>query len=556
MDRTSARIGVGIVSLLLAACSPETAETTDATDSGTSTDPSEGGSESDATTGEPFEPIPARDVTIVRVEANPGVAVPIGLDGGAVPGAQRNAYIPANRDMLIRVFLDVADDWTPREIEARLTLVYSDGSEVEKRDVFMIEADTFAGGLSTGPYFGLVAEEVKPGLRYRLSLWEAGPGQEGTPEPDPAPRLPLDPDDEVIVGVEDSYQKLRVVLVPVNYSNGGCTANVDPEYWKQRMEDALIQQNPADEGESIIHEPHTVTYSMTSFSGLNNLVNETAQIRAADNPDPWIYYYALFDSCGGCIGSGGGGPGGGGCTVGLAAGITGDAKGNANLRVSAGQLLSTERATLDTFVHEVGHTQGRRHIYCPNGGAAGTDGSYPYDNGIINVWGFGIRDFKLRHPTSTVDYMSYCGPTWCSDWQWNATYQRINKLSSWELEDAPVEPGDGIVIGVLEPDGNSEWWTAPGSFDDFVDPRSANHSVRFTLPGGQVIEQSAVVSERPHYPAINIIAPLPAGLDSAALEQAAISHLHDGGETAVEIDRRSMLHDPKIRAELRGSSGS
>ncbi|MCA9713258.1 MAG: hypothetical protein KC468_01035, partial [Myxococcales bacterium] len=358
MVRSSSRIGLGLLSLCVAACAPSTSETTDS-DSGTTDDPSAGssGGETDATTGPPFVPIPARDVSIVRVEANPGVAVPIGLDGGEVPGAMRNAYIPANRDMLIRVFLDVGDNWVARKLEARLTLLFKDGTEKELSDTFLIEADTFAGGLTTGPYFGLLADDAQPGVRYRLSLWEAEWGQEDTPEPDPPPRLPVNADDSVIVGVENSYQKLRVVLVPVHYSNGSCAANVDPEYWQPLMRDALLQENPADEVEITIHEPFEVTYSMTSFSGLNNLVNDIAQLRAAENPQPWIYYYGLFDSCGGCIGTGDG-PGGG-CTVGLAAGITGDSKQNANLRVSAGQLLSTDGATLDTFVHEVGHTQGR-----------------------------------------------------------------------------------------------------------------------------------------------------------------------------------------------------
>ncbi len=39
------------------------------------------------TTGEPFVPFPARGgIVITAVEANPGVAVPIGKDGGPVGG--------------------------------------------------------------------------------------------------------------------------------------------------------------------------------------------------------------------------------------------------------------------------------------------------------------------------------------------------------------------------------------------------------------------------------------------------------------------------------------
>ncbi len=78
---------------------------------------------------EPFVAIPARGgIKIAKVEANPGVAVPIGKDGGEVGGPDRNAFIPRERDSLVRVYVDVPDDWVERELEARLVLTV-DGVE-------------------------------------------------------------------------------------------------------------------------------------------------------------------------------------------------------------------------------------------------------------------------------------------------------------------------------------------------------------------------------------------------------------------------------------------
>ena len=83
-----------------------------------------GSTEEEPTTAEPFVPMPARGgIKIVRVEANPGVAIPIGLDGAPVGGAGRNAFIPGSRNLLIRAYVDVPEDWTARPVEARLHLV-------------------------------------------------------------------------------------------------------------------------------------------------------------------------------------------------------------------------------------------------------------------------------------------------------------------------------------------------------------------------------------------------------------------------------------------------
>ncbi len=505
-----------------------------ATDS-SSTSATDSDSGSSSTTGVPFEPYLARGITITRVEANPGVAVPVGRDGAGVGGEGRNAFIVQGRNTLLRIYVDVADDWVDREIEARLTLIQEDGTEEEFRDVFEITEDSRDSSLSTGPYFGLEAESMRPGVKYKVSLWETAWGYEELAEPEPTPMLPID-GSTAPVGVEDSYVNMRVVLVPVEYSYGGCSETVDGEAILPAFDDALYQQNPLSTLDIEIHAPYKVTYDLSAFSGLNQLVNEMSQLRGAEAADPEVYYYGIFDNCGKCIG---GGDLNGGCTVGLAASITGGSKSDAWARAAAGQLNNSAAAT---FVHEIGHTQGRRHIYCPSAGvqAAGTDSSYPYDGGVINVWGFGVRDFKLRHPTATSDYMSYCSKSWCSDWQWNATYSRIKTLSSWEGDDAgAVAEQPGLLIGAISPDGSQEWWTAPGNLDQGGE-RSAQHRVRFSR-NGQISEVAASVSARPHSGTLNVVVPLPTSFDVGAGE---IRYLDGDDERAVILEPGKIFHRP------------
>src|SRR5690606_655329 len=88
------------------------------------------------------------------------------------------------------------------------------------------------------------------------------------------------------------------------------------------------------------------------------------------------------------------------------------------LRVSVGRYTGDGLAASETFVHEVGHTQGRYHVRC-SGGEAGVDSDYPHIGGITGIWGFGIYDLRLRSPAGSRDYMTYCANEWVSDYGYN-----------------------------------------------------------------------------------------------------------------------------------------
>ncbi len=502
--------------------------TTTPDDEETGETPTTGGEES--TGAAPFEPFPARGgVKIAKVEVNPGVAIKIEENGVPVPGEDRNAFVPKNRDSLFRVFLDVPDDWTPRNIEARLELS-GGGIDDTVSDVFLIEMDTADNALN-GPFFGIPAAQMVPGLKYRLSLWEAEPGQEALPEPSEPPVSPKE--GSAYIGVESAFSELRVVLVPVDYSFDGCNEVVDGEAHRKAFEDALFQQNAIESIDFQVHAPHKVTYNLREFGGLSELVGEMSQMRGAEGADPNVYYYGLFDNCGACIGDLNTG-----CTVGLAFDITGPDMGDAYARAAAGQLNA---GAAETFVHEIGHTQGRRHIACDGAGtqAAGTDPSYPYEGGVIDKWGFGVRDFGLRHPQVNADYMSYCGKVWASDWQWNATYLRIKELSSWSMAGAPAPEGPGQLVGTIEPDGKERWWTVPG---EFVAARAgATHGVTFDFADGSV-PASASVRVRPDSETLIVVTGLPADFDQRALTGLRVRD--ERGERPIALDELRLLHRP------------
>ena len=64
--------------------------------------------------------------------------------------------------------------------------------------------------------------------------------------------------------------------------------------------------------------------------------------------------------------------------------------------------------------HELGHNLGLAHAPCGNAG--GPDPSFPYPDGSIGTWGYDFRGGgSLVHPVHK-DIMSYCFPSWISDY--------------------------------------------------------------------------------------------------------------------------------------------
>lgn len=68
----------------------------------------------------------------------------------------------------------------------------------------------------------------------------------------------------------------------------------------------------------------------------------------------------------------------------------------------------------ETFVHEVGHSMGLRHAPC--GEPGGPDPNFPQNDGTIGGWGYNFASNSLVSPNSRYDVMTYCGPTWISDY--------------------------------------------------------------------------------------------------------------------------------------------
>jgi hypothetical protein len=405
----------------------------------------------------PWEPIPARgDIELTQVVVNQAVDVPISMDGVWVGPNERNSYVVRNRDTLLRGFWEIPDDWVPRQITAKLELYYPDGTMLEAFDTKMVDGPSFPGDFDRGFMFALVADQVPDGLAYHMSLWEAGPGAEDQRESTTVLESPIG--GPQLIGIQPEPAEIKVVVMPVKYNDGmGCNTDTSTQITAEQEQtfiDNIHEQYPV---QDVIFEfrrdtPIEWNEPLTSLAELWAPLQDQ---RAAENAAPNVYFYALVNACAGGIDGAGG----------IAAGIVPDTKDVAYQRVASGLWIDgNEQFGYDTIVHEVGHLNGRAHVFCAGGDAAGIDPSYPYEDGIIGVWGFGIRSFKLKSPTATRDFMTYCMPTWVSDWAWSKQFLRVRTLTSWDYEGntGPHQPSGEVLIGLLLKDGREKWWRTPG----------------------------------------------------------------------------------------------
>lgn len=122
-------------------------------------------------------------------------------------------------------------------------------------------------------------------------------------------------------------------------------------------------------------------------------------------------------------------------------------------RVAAG-LADTAFAT-DVMLHEIGHNHGRYHVPCGN--PAQIDPFYPHDPSTLGVRAWDRANDRIVGPQGVADFMSYCDPTWVSDYTFTGLHRRVRDLEL-QARSAPVpyrrghlpSDGRGVLREVLD----------------------------------------------------------------------------------------------------------
>lgn len=92
----------------------------------------------------------------------------------------------------------------------------------------------------------------------------------------------------------------------------------------------------------------------------------------------------------------------------------------------------------ETLAHEWGHNFGRYHVAC--GGPLSPDPAYPHPGGRVAHPGWDVRTGELHASTFRFDLMSYCDPTWSSDY----TYEAVMRYR--EAEAGITAAGEPVLV--------------------------------------------------------------------------------------------------------------
>lgn len=184
---------------------------------------------------------------------------------------------------------------------------------------------------------------------------------------------------------------------------------------------------PVGELELTIHEPYRTSADLSTANGWLQLLREIAVLRLLEG-ERGYYYGALSPPPD---------------TPWRGLGYIGRPPG-------VGQL------DIDTFAHELGHNMGLRHAPC--GGALNPDPNYPHEDGLIGVFGYETRPgiTRIVDPGEYWDLMTYCDPSWISDYHFVRALNYRRARESLTLTDSPGQmlllwgsAGDGELL--LEP---------------------------------------------------------------------------------------------------------
>jgi hypothetical protein len=259
----------------------------------------------------------------------------------------------------------------------------------------------------TGP-MTVPTAPVDPSRQYRATLpgeWVL-PGLELTVRADALEALPESNEtnnDARVTPAVSRRNGLHLTAVPI--VAGGVTASV------LDLRDTMLEQWPLAEATSRTRAPYTtnVVPSGSDVGAWSSLLSQLAQVRGADGSQRHYYGFVRVGSFG-------------------VAGI-----GYIGQPTALGRDDSENVAS-----HELGHNFGRPHAPC--GGAAGVDPAYPYAGGRIGSWGWNGR--ALLNPQQFVDLMSYCNPTWVSDYTYRAAQTFLERGRDY----GPTPPA-AMVLG-------------------------------------------------------------------------------------------------------------
>ncbi len=342
-----------------------------------------------------------KNVTISQVAVYQSVKIPVMDGGAAIAPDDRDADVVVSRETMFRVFVTIGTGWVTRELSARLVLMHGETpvSYYQKKSISKSSTDN-----DTASTFQLFVPkaEISADTDFYVELVECGTTGTGSLI---SPRYPAG-DAEAVLGARDTGG-LKVTLIPITSNSRApdtSTASLDV------YRNYLLAMYPIGSLEMTVGGGLSTGYPIDWGGTLDQVRNK----RQNDGPADDVYYYGLVapqatfsQFCGGS------------CTTGIGY-VTPQSEEDQRAALGVG---FGDQVSASTMAHELGHNHGRNHAPC--GGPSGVDGSYPYSNASIGVWGYDAREKILINPSNGTDIMGYCSNKWISDYTYNGLTNRV-----------------------------------------------------------------------------------------------------------------------------------
>ena len=380
------------------------------------------GSSSDATsTAPPAATAPAApaktaasELAVDEVAVYQAVKATIVSAGAPVALAKQNAPIIAGRPAFVRVFVKAIGRTRPM-IEGELHVKRAGKPELVLKDSGRsVVPELDDSSLDDTLNFTVPAEDMTADATF--SVKAAVKLDSGD-----VIRFPAD-GSALSFNAKTASQKLRVEFVPITYSADPTASPLTPDLGDQAaLKQTLYTLYPTAEVDITVRAGFTWSSPVKADGpGWDALLNGVMELRRADKVDPSVYYVGVFTPVATldqfCAS--------GGCILGIAPQAD-----ELHVNMRAALVLGYKnRSAGSTLAQELAHAMGRAHAPCGNPQAVDTD--FPYTSGGIGVWGYDIVAKTLIDPGNRYrDFMSYCGPTWTSDYTFKGIYDRMELVT-------------------------------------------------------------------------------------------------------------------------------
>jgi hypothetical protein len=440
---------------------------------------------------------------INEVSLYQAVKIPLAIDGN--PILDRTAPVVQGRDALMRVFVVPEPGWQPREVIVRLEMFNSQGALPPQEIRRPVSVASSEGDFQSAFNFDIPGAQMTGDVGYAVTIHEVS--QDAVGPPSGGARFPS----QGAVAMNAAYggESIKMVLVPVQYfaDNSGRLPDLNDqqvELYRRYMHDVYPTPKVEVRIREALFYSQPINGQDDSMADLLQTVLYTRQqdIAAGQATNDEYYYGVVVPRA----------SFGQYCQQGCVLGLTfqtgqGGPNGEAYLRGSVGVGYPGNEAA-QTFIHEIGHAHGRKHSPCaPFNQIQSVDPAYPHQGATIGTWGYSLSAQQLLDPQGQArDFMSYCEPSWVSDYTYRGLFEKIafvNGVQSYKSL-APAQRFRSVTIG------SSGAMALGHPFDVQGTPSGSPESVEVIDASGNATTVTGYFHRYDHLPGGMLLVPEPA----------------------------------------------